>query len=147
MADNTLTASGSWLYSASHTGKLQGRWKLDPDQVATIRTPLAKQIDRDLLEQELIDTLLLLKNQNDEFTKTTTAKLLCQFLSYQDATAILEQQDWEQGIQLCVVDYELPGNHLMLTVFSTPDSQPMNQQQLTTAVQNYVSSGGSCCDL
>jgi len=147
MTDTTLTASGSWLYSCSHSCKLQGRWKLDADQIVTICTALPTHIDRDLLEQNLIDSLLLLKKQNDERTKKITAKLLCQFLSYQDTTVILEQQDWSQGVQLCVVDYELPGNNLMLTAFSIPDNQPMNQQQLAIAVQNFVSSGGSCCGL
>lgn len=147
MADTPLTASGSWLYSCNHNGELQGRWKLDAGQMATIRTPLPAHMDRDLLEQDLIDSLLLLKKQNNEPTTKITTKLLCQFLSYQDATVILEQQDWGQGVQLCVVDYELPSNNLMLTVFSVPNGQPMNQQQLTIAVQNFVSSGGSCCGL
>ena len=148
MSTNTITPEGSWLYSCNSSGQLQGRWRLTDHETETIQQRVKlDDFDHHLVEELAIEAIIALKQQASDHDKQVAKTALLDYLPKHDAITTADAKDWQQCLQVLVVDYALPGDNLMLTVFVLQQRQPLNGPLLERVVQQLVSSGGSCCGL
>lgn len=125
----------AWLYSASSNGDLRAAWAIADNDVDTLSGNVEQP--ENLVEAAAVEALA--KPGEPDFPAILT------LAARSDAWRAVTSEDWRQGIQVIVVDYQLPGGNCLLTTFTFPYDQQLSAAQVAQLVERVVSGQGGCC--